>query len=351
MNNHSSLVSILLPNLNTRPFLEERMATILNQTYSNWELIIADSYSEDGSWEYLSRFPAEDSRITAYQIPRGLYQAWNFCLEKAKGEYIYIATSDDTMIPECIEKMVSALEAHPECDICDSALGYIDESGHETTREGNCFVDYARDREHIRTAPHDGLLSLAGLTVYCSITQIMFRRKLLQKTGMFSTAYGPQGDYQWGMYAGFAANVIYLPQKLSSWRVRKEQATVRSEDAVGLLGAKIFLKHVAMAEECVFNLQQSQPQLLKWLKPRKLLKVMRFRKMLLIVTGDFPLTLKLKNTCQYFLQYPEELLIYPYLFMKKRLFRLGDLSLYRTYHYINEIKEFQQYFCTKNENE
>lgn len=50
------LVSILLPNLNTRPFLEERMATILNQTYTNWELIIADSYSDDGSWEYLKEF-------------------------------------------------------------------------------------------------------------------------------------------------------------------------------------------------------------------------------------------------------------------------------------------------------
>lgn len=59
------LVSILLPNLNTRPFLEERMATILTQTYTNWELIIVDSYSDDGAWEYLSRFR---SRIREWRI-------------------------------------------------------------------------------------------------------------------------------------------------------------------------------------------------------------------------------------------------------------------------------------------
>ena len=87
MNRNIPLVSILLPNLNTRPFLEERMATILNQTCSDWELIIADSYSDDGSWEYLNRFPVRDSRITACQIPRGLYQSWNFCLGNARGKY------------------------------------------------------------------------------------------------------------------------------------------------------------------------------------------------------------------------------------------------------------------------
>lgn len=62
MNRNIPWVSVLLPNLNTRPFPEERVATILKQICSDGELIIADSCSDDGSREYLNRFPARDSR-------------------------------------------------------------------------------------------------------------------------------------------------------------------------------------------------------------------------------------------------------------------------------------------------
>ena len=47
------VVSICLPNLNNRPYLEERLQTILAQTFSDWELIVYDNYSDDGAWELL----------------------------------------------------------------------------------------------------------------------------------------------------------------------------------------------------------------------------------------------------------------------------------------------------------
>ena len=103
-------VSICLPTLNAQRFLEVRMATILAQTLTDWELIVCDSFSDDGTWEYFQQFK-DDSRIRLYQVPKeGLYAGWNECLRRCRGEYIYIATADDTMVPECLEKMVGALE-------------------------------------------------------------------------------------------------------------------------------------------------------------------------------------------------------------------------------------------------
>jgi hypothetical protein len=59
------LVPICLPNLNTRPFLPERVRTILRQTYGNWELIVSDNYSEDGGGTSFgrSRGPNRGSRL------------------------------------------------------------------------------------------------------------------------------------------------------------------------------------------------------------------------------------------------------------------------------------------------
>src|SRR5688572_20016405 len=101
-------VSICLPNLNTRRYLPERIETIVGQTYPDWELIVSDNYSDDGAWEFFEALASKDPRVDAAQAPRqGLYANWNRCIERARGEFVYIATSDDTMAPDCLEKMVA----------------------------------------------------------------------------------------------------------------------------------------------------------------------------------------------------------------------------------------------------
>ena len=216
-------------------FLRERMESVVHQTFSDWELLIVDSSSTDGTREFLEReYVSRDPRMKLYQAPPGLYQAWNFGLEKAVGKYLYIATSDDTMVPECLERMVAALETHPECDLCDSVLKLIDEEGRELGVDSEQFlphywhVDFPRDKQHVRLAPHDYFLHLSGKTVYTSMTQIMFRRSLCDKIGLFHTGFGSSADYLWGMKASLYANVIFLPEKLSSWRIHSRQATGQS---------------------------------------------------------------------------------------------------------------------------
>src|SRR5262249_49784139 len=108
-------LSICVPNLNNRRFLRERFAAIYQQTFQGWELIVVDNYSDDGAWEFLQEQASRDRRIRLSQAPReGLYANWNNCIRQASGEYVYIATSDDTMAPDCLEKLTAALETHRE---------------------------------------------------------------------------------------------------------------------------------------------------------------------------------------------------------------------------------------------
>ena len=142
------LVSVCVPNLNTRPYLQERIDTILGQTYSNWELVISDNFSQDGSWEFFETLARQEPRVTIAQAPReGLYANWNRCIERARGQYVYIATSDDTMAPDCLEKMVAALERHKDCDLAHCPLVQIDEVGAPAEeRWPDCTCFRARQR-------------------------------------------------------------------------------------------------------------------------------------------------------------------------------------------------------------
>ncbi len=228
-------VSICLPNLNTRPFLEERLETILGQTYRNWELIVVDGYSEDGAWEFFQRLAQQDQRVSIGQAPRGLYEGWNSCLRRARGKYVYFATSDDTMARDCLEKMVANLERHQECDLAQCTLVLIDKNG-APIRDLH-WPDYSisalglgelAHRYHIRRAPYDGLIHLLGVPVANSITELLVRRSLFSRTGFFNPRWGSLGDFNWEMKAGLLGDTIHVPDTWASFRIHPAQASQAS---------------------------------------------------------------------------------------------------------------------------
>lgn len=249
-------VSICVPNLNTRPFLPERFATIAAQTFQDWELLVYDSYSEDGAWEYIQQVAAGEPRMRVWQGPReGAPGAWNPCLKEARGEYVYIATSDDTMPPDCLEKLVAALDAHPECDLAHCPLRPIDEEGRDVavTRDWWTHAAFAESsgpllhHPHVRKAPFDGLLHLLGGPVYVSITQLLIRRSLFHRIGLFSSEWGSVGDFHWTMRASLVANAVHVPDTWGGWRLHGGQATA----AVNMSSPEHHARIDAMIEDAI----------------------------------------------------------------------------------------------------
>ena len=234
----SPKVSILLPNFNYYNFLNDRLNSILNQTLSDWELIIADSYSTDGSWELFQLYANNDKRFKLYQIEKnGVYNAINFCINKASGKYIYIATSDDTMKPECLEVMVSELNNHPDCDICHSSLIAIDKEGKEVDgfwdgHHATRFYGELEKIKHIRYAPYDALLHITLGGIYGSLTQLLIKREAIKKIGLFKDKWGPRGDYEWGIRAALLCNTVHIPEALATWRIHPGQLTKKTDGRI-----------------------------------------------------------------------------------------------------------------------
>ena len=248
-------VSICVPNLNTLPFLKERFDTIFSQTRGDWELFVYDSHSDDGAWEFIQKLATGERRIQIAQGPReGPYPAWNECLRQTKGEFVYIATSDDTMAPSFLEKMVAALDRHEDCELAHCPLVILDEHGtpvlHEAWPECTVFGDGIGElahKAHVRKAPHDGLLQLTGRHTYLSITQLLIRRSLFSRIGNFPNRWGSTSDFNWEMKAGLVANTVHVPDTWASWRVHSKQASA----SVNMHTVEHYLRFEEMVQEAV----------------------------------------------------------------------------------------------------
>ncbi|MBQ0768193.1 MAG: glycosyltransferase family 2 protein [Bizionia sp.] len=124
------LVSILIPFKNTALFLPECLQSILNQTYSNWEIIIVDDHSTDTSYEYVKAFTDVDSRIILLKNDGfGIIPALKLDYAHSKGELITRMDSDDIMHPSKIETLASKLLSHGKNHVATGLVHYFSEDG------------------------------------------------------------------------------------------------------------------------------------------------------------------------------------------------------------------------------
>lgn len=223
-----SPISLCLPNLNTRSFLEERMDSLLAQTVQDWELIVCDSYSDDGSWEFFQKFKG-DPRIKLHQVPReGIYAGWNECLRRATGKYIYMATSDDTADPKLLETLLPPLENDSKVQVSVCAHQPIDEASKPIERPPLKSIEFLGEwyqRASIRSGPLEFLLHACFGNVWVTMTTVLFRRSILSQTGLFRTDMGPLADMEWTMRAALVGDVAWFPEKLATWRIHSRQAS------------------------------------------------------------------------------------------------------------------------------
>ena len=107
------LVSVIMPSWNTGKFIAESIQSVINQTYSNWELIIVDDCSNDNTDSVVKQF-LSDSRIKYFKNEHnsGAAVTRNKALREANGEWIAFLDSDDLWLPEKLEKQIDFMISH-----------------------------------------------------------------------------------------------------------------------------------------------------------------------------------------------------------------------------------------------
>ena len=109
-------VSVIIPNYNHAPFLKERIDSVLQQTYQDFEVIILDDCSQDSSRQIIESYRADSrvSHIIYNESNSGnTFKQWEKGIELAKGKYIWIAESDDWCEPSLLSILVQAFQKEP----------------------------------------------------------------------------------------------------------------------------------------------------------------------------------------------------------------------------------------------
>lgn len=121
-------VSIIIPLYNRVDLVGQTLDSVINQTYENWEIIVVDDGSTDGSYEYVQNLAHQNSHVKVFKRhrePKGASTCRNIGIEKASGDYIIFLDSDDILAPHCLQQRVQAFQEHQHNDFLVFPVQYF----------------------------------------------------------------------------------------------------------------------------------------------------------------------------------------------------------------------------------
>lgn len=125
------LVSVIIPCYNAELYVEKAVRSVMEQTYTNLEILITDDCSTDGSFAILQSLAAEDPRIKLFrnETNQKIVRTLNSLVERANGKYIARMDADDISLPKRIEKQAAFMESHAEIAFCGTQAWNVNKAG------------------------------------------------------------------------------------------------------------------------------------------------------------------------------------------------------------------------------
>lgn len=120
-------ISVCVPMYNAARYVRECIESILNQTFADFELLVVDDGSTDGSVEVVRSY--DDPRIRLLENEHDYIGSLNLLLEEAKGKYMVRMDADDVMVPDRLQVQFDYMEEHGEIDVLSGGMLYIDGKG------------------------------------------------------------------------------------------------------------------------------------------------------------------------------------------------------------------------------
>lgn len=211
-------VSIVLVNYNHASYLDERITSILSQTYQDFELLIIDNGSTDESLKVIEKYQKDPRvKLQAYSTNALPYKRWNDSIALTKGEYLMLVCADDSCHPQQLEKLVEKLDQYPLANIAYSQSLEIDEESNQLRSAQYWTAELDENRWSVDFVD-SGENECRYLYFKCSIRNIgavLMRRSAFIEAGMFDALS------DWMLYARILANteqVVFLSEPLNYYR-------------------------------------------------------------------------------------------------------------------------------------
>lgn len=204
-------VSIVIAVYNREKYLGIAVDSVLRQTYQDWELIISDDGSIDGTLDIARQFALEDDRIRVLTAEhRGAVYALIAGFNAARGEFIGQLDSDDLLEPEAIELTAVVLDNDAECGMVYTNYMDIDENGRILGPGRRCAIPYSKERM---------------LVDFMAFHFRLIRRSIYILSGGFNSRFNLIEDYELCLRLSEITKIKRVERLLYQYRVHSESET------------------------------------------------------------------------------------------------------------------------------
>lgn len=208
----SILVSVILPAYNAGPYISEAISSILNQTYTNFELIIINDFSTDNTEEQILSFADKRIIYTKNEQNSGLIFNLNKGIELSKGKYLVRMDADDISMPTRFEEQVTFMEANPQIGVC-----------------GSWHIGFGAKEGVAQYEAHDNEIKLQML-FHCRFCHpaVIIRKDVLTTNNLnYSVDFPHAEDYELWARMAFKTQFANIQKVLLKYRIHQDSVTFK----------------------------------------------------------------------------------------------------------------------------
>ena len=253
--NNFPKVSICLPTYNSGEFLTPAIDSILEQTFTDFELIISDDCSTDNTPEVIRSYLEKDRRIKYLQNSQnlGLFPNWNCCLESASGEYITVFAQDDLMLPKNLEQKVKILDKYQNVGLVTSSIMVVD------SQNNYLNWDWANYAENTLVNGQKWVRKNLGEANPICCPFVLMRREVLEKVGgKFNDNYAFAADLELWLRIALVADLYFVKEILGYYRWHEGNKTHSFNDFYQVK------EHLQICSNLIDSLNLSDSELNHW---------------------------------------------------------------------------------------
>jgi glycosyltransferase involved in cell wall biosynthesis len=243
-------VSVIVPNYNHAPYLRQRLDSIMNQTFRDFEVIVLDDASTDNSREIIQTYAHYPRFRFLFNGTRNgsAFKQWQKGLESARGEYIWFAESDDCASPYFLSKLLRVLENDKSLGLvyCQSYL--VDPS----SRVLGDAIQWTDDLDPCRWENNFVNNGLAEIREYLSrkntipnASAVLIRASVLRSIDGLDDGYRLCGDWLLWIKILLQSNVGYVAEMLNYWRQRSSNARTHAPGVLELEEGQQIISYLA----------------------------------------------------------------------------------------------------------
>lgn len=216
MEEKKGLVSVILNCFNGEKYLQAAIDTVINQTYSKWELIFWDNRSSDNSKKIFDSYKSDKLKYFISKKHTTLYEARNFALKECRGEYIAFIDSDDTWEIDKLERQIKLFN--------NDAIGVV---------YGNLWIFNERFKKKKIFAKHTLLKGKIYSKIFSDykigvITSIIRKKVLLKNEINFESQFNHIGDFDLFIKLSKVSEFDAIQEPVATYRVHGENLSLKN---------------------------------------------------------------------------------------------------------------------------